>query len=149
MKYRQTVYLRVILLLLCGSAHAGATDLLKEDWDEALDRAAREGKHLYVAFLGDGWSLACSRFQEGILNTSAFRDFVADQLVYCPILARRTPKLTKDEIARLQALVIHFDVKTYPSVLLIAPDGTEILRHGYRNESIAEYLKLLDAVIGP
>jgi hypothetical protein len=124
-------------------------NLLETDWPVARQQAEVEGRHLYVAFLGEGWSMASDRFHQSILQSPEWEAFAGEQLVYCPVLARRKPKLSKDETAHLQALVIHFDVKAYPTLILLAPDGNEILRHGYREDSAEDYIDLLQAVLPP
>ncbi|MFO7724980.1 MAG: hypothetical protein R6V45_05465 [Oceanipulchritudo sp.] len=144
---------RLAIALFLASPYAGlhgeTIDLLREDWSSALAAAEEKGAHLYVAFIGEGWSVASDRFSSNILETGTFRDFARSNLVYCPVRARRSPKLAKDEIARLQSLVIHFDIKSYPTFLLIAPDGSEVLRHAYRPDSAEDYVDLLKAILPP
>ena len=118
-----------------------------EALEEAVSRAKTEGKHLYVAFLGEGWSLGCKRFKGTILESPSFKQFSDEHLVYLPVEARRKPKLTPDEVAVLQSWVIHFDVKAYPTLIIIAPDGEELLRHGYRDLTPEAYIDLLKSIL--
>lgn len=136
-----------LLASLLARASADPVDLLEQDWASATALAESSGKHLYVAFIGDGWSVSSGRFKDSILESPEFQSFAADRLIYCPVFARRVPGLDKAETARLQALVIHFDIKSYPTLLLIAPDGAEVLRHGYREEAPEAYLSLLRALL--
>lgn len=126
---------------------AGVEGIHPEALEEAVSRAKEEGKHLYVAFLGEGWSLGCKRFKSGILDSSHFKRFSSERLVYLPVEARRKPKLTPEEVAVLQSWVIHFDVKAYPTLILIAPDGEELLRHGYRDLGPEAYIDLLKNIL--
>lgn len=145
LRLTSALFLALPLALLRGDT----IDLLEEGWSTALATAETSGAHLYIAFLGPGWSVASDRFSGKVLETATFKDFARDNLVYCPVRARRSPKLSKDEIARLQAVVIHFDIKSYPTFLLLGPDGSEILRHGYRTDSAGEYIDLLKAILPP
>jgi len=115
--------------------------------EEARRQALEEGKYLYVAFLGEGWSVSCKRFQEHVLSDPAFEEFAAGHLVYFPVLARRKPPLSKEETAVLQSWVIHFDIKAYPTLILIAPDGQELLRHGYKDLDGPAYVDLLRSLL--
>ena len=126
---------------------ANAKGIHPEALEDAVSKAKEEGKHLYVAFLGEGWSLGCKRFKATILESSSFKQFSAEHLVYLPVEARRKPKLTPDEVAVLQSWVIHFDVKAYPTLILIAPDGEELLRHGYRDLTPEAYIDLLKNIL--
>lgn len=102
---------------------------------------------MLVAFLGEGWSVNCMRFKEAVLDTDAFREFAKERLVYFPVEARRKPKLSSEETAVLQSWVIHFDIRSYPTLILIAPDGQEILRHGYKDLGVEDYIRLLQAIL--
>ena len=136
-----------VLAAYCHGLPATEINLLEEDWAVATDQAQESGKYLFVAFLGDGWSMGSKRFEKAVLDTPEFGQFAMKHLIYCPVLARSMPKLGKRQTARLQSLVIHLDIKTYPTFILIAPDGTEVLRHGYRKETAREYTTLLEALL--
>ena len=148
MKKLRLKYL-LLLLVPLGLLKGESVNLLEEDWSTALNTAEASGAHLFLAFLGEDWSVASDRFSSNVLETQAFENFARDRLVYCPVRARRSPKLAKEETARLQSLVIHFDIKTYPTFLLIAPDGSEVFRHRYRDISAESYLNLLKAILPP
>lgn len=117
----------------------------------ALEKAVLESretqKYMLVAFLGEGWSVSCGKFKDRVLDTPLFREFAGENLVYFPVEARRKPKLTPGETAVLQSWVIHFDIKAYPTLILIAPDGQELLRHGYKDIHAEEYIDLLRAIL--
>lgn len=102
---------------------------------------------MFVAFLGEGWSVSSKKFKEAVLSEPAFKDFAERNLIYFPVEARRKPKLTSEETAVLQSWVIYFDIKSYPTLILIAPDGQELLRHGYRDLDASEYINLLEAIL--
>ena len=140
------------VLLLGGTAFLNADPappLTPSPLTEVMAEANRSRKPVLVAFLGPDWSLASRKFRGRVLQSEAFRRFAGPQILYWPVLARRQPKLKKQERARLQALVIHFDIKTYPTLLVLDPDGTERLRHGYREMSGEEYVRLLKALLPP
>lgn len=122
-------------------------DLLQADWDEVLQTAAAENKFLYLAFLGEDWSAAGKRFKQTVLETDAFRQFAEATLIYCGVAAKRPDRLEKSAAARLQALVIHFDIKSYPTLILVGPDGAEVIRHGFRDTTPEEYVGLLEALL--
>lgn len=121
--------------------------LITKPLADILKEARQTGQPIMVAFLGTGWSVASKRFRQNILQSGEFSDFIKDNLLYWPVHARRQPPLSKKERAVLQSLVIHFDIQSYPTFILLDPDGNERLRHGYRDFSAAEYCQLLQQVI--
>ena len=145
------VRLFLVLSALTVAAHNGGTapGLTPSPLEEVMLQARETGKPVLVAFLGPDWSVACRKFRQRVLESDAFAGFAEERLLYWPVFARRQPKLEKKERARLQALVIHFDIKTYPTSLLLDPDGSERLRHGYRDLDGGEYVRLLEALLPP
>jgi thioredoxin-related protein len=137
--------LAAAILVVTSPVVAG--ELVDQPLESALEQARSEGKHLYMAFLGEGWSLSSKRFKEVVLESTAFIEFAGEGLIYYPVEARRKPPLTKEETAVLQSLVIHFDIKSYPTFIIIAPDGNEVLRHAYKDLSAGAYIELLEAII--
>lgn len=119
----------------------------KEALAQATREARSENKHMLVAFLGEGWSVSSRRFKERVLATERFREFAQQNLVYFPVEARSKPKLSSEETAVLQSWVIHFNIKAYPTLILIAPDGEELLRHGYKDLDAETYIQLLKAIL--
>lgn len=143
-------FLLLLALVASAAVNARATpSLTPSPLEEVMLQARQTGKPVLVAFLGPDWSVACRNFQQRVLSSDAFTSFARERIHYWPVLARRQPKLEKEERARLQALVIHFDIKAYPTILLLDPDGTERLRHGYREISGKEYVRLLKALLPP
>jgi hypothetical protein len=139
---------RILLAgLLLGVMVNPVPALIDQPLEEILAKSQSEGKHLYVAFLGIDWSLSSKRFKERILESAEFKELARRRLLYFPVEARRKPALSKEETARLQSWVIHFDVKSYPTVILLAPDGEEVLRHTYRDIEALEYVKLLETIL--
>lgn len=114
---------------------------------KAAEKARVENKYILAAFLGDGWSVSSGKFKSQVLETSVFREFADNDLVYFPVEARRRPKLSSAETAVLQSWVINFDIKSYPTFILLAPDGQELLRHGYKDIDPMEYVDLLRAAL--
>lgn len=143
--------LRCVLLACLGwvPLFGEWTNLLETDLDLVFEQAASERKSIYIAFLGKDWSVASDRFEETVLKDSGFLRFAGEHFLLCVVQGTVRPKLPKLVQARLQALVIHFEIKAYPTFLLLAPDGVEILRHGYREIEATEYIHLLRAILPP
>ena len=140
-------FARVVSVCLLAACPLVAGPLLEQSLDEAIGQARDEGKHVYIAFIGEDWSLSSKRFKESILDSTAFRAFTEKELVYFPVETRRKPPMTKEETAVLQALVIHFDVKSYPTIIILGPDGGEVLRHTFKDMEPPAYVALLETIL--
>lgn len=145
-RFRAAVLIGTVAFF-CVNPGAASSEITEDRLEAARQAALNEGKHLYVVFLGTGWSVSSQRFSETILESADFKEFARDHLVLLRVDARRKPKLSPEETAVLQSWVIHFDIKAYPTVILLAPDGQELLRHGYREVEARAYVDLLRAIL--
>jgi len=146
---KSALWVIVLALWSLSPVYGAVTNLLDSKLEDLLKQAALEQKPVLIAFIGRGWSVASDRFEQRVLKDEAFVEFSRNHLLLGEIHGRAHPKLPKKIQARLQALVIHFDVKAYPTFILLAPDGTEVLRHGYRDITGEQYADLLRAVLSP
>lgn len=137
----------VLLLTAVLDAPAQQIDLLESSWENVIEVAAESKRHILVAFLGEDWSVASERFRSNIFESTAFREFADERLVFCPVDAHRMASRAKTRAAKLQSLVIHFEIKAYPTIILLAPTGEELLRHGFRDDSPERYTALLEAIL--
>lgn len=132
-------------LLLCGVAGQAAV-VWQEDFEAARQQAALTGKPLYLAFLGSDWSVASRDWQERVLEAEVFQTFADAHLVLFRLDAIRDSR-DKARMARQQALVIAFDIESYPTLILLDADGEERLRHGRLDLEAAVYVESLRTLL--
>lgn len=135
-----------LLLAICLNPCMHA-ELSEDAVDNAMKEALTEGKHLLVAFLGTGWSMSSDRMNRKIFQDPSFKDYAANELIVLLLEARRKPPLSKEETKIFHEWVTQFDIMSYPTVILLAPDGQEVFRHGYRELDANAYVELLSNVI--
>lgn len=102
-----------------------------EDFAQAQDIARALKRPLLVDFTGSDWCGWCTRLKEEVFSTPTFtayaqRHFVLVQLDF--------PRLKEQPAALRQqnaALARHYEIQSFPTVLLLHPDGTPLQRMGY------------------
>lgn len=141
-------FLALLLPVVCGLASVQA-EIKETALEEALAKSSSEGKHLLVAFLGTGWSMSSKRIQQNILEDPKFLEYAEKELVVLALEARRKPAMTKEETKIFHTWVTRFNVMTYPTLILLAPDEQEVFRHGYKELDAETYVDLLRNIIPP
>jgi len=96
---------------------AGADLVWEEDWQQAFARAATEHRMVVAAFRAD-WCIWCHRMEQGTFTEPEVTTLLADHAV---MLRLDIDHNGSDQVAPN-------DVRTLPTVIAFAPDGTELGR---------------------
>lgn len=145
-----------LLALILAPATARADEPPQLEWltdlAAAKARATTEHKPLLVLFTGRTWCPPCLALHEEVLGTADFaalaRDHVLVELDYPAVEERTSAKIATDlTLARRMALKRQHAVAAFPTIVILAPDGTEQTRRvGYtRGLGPRRYLALLAA----
>lgn len=114
-------HLACTLFLVTASA-ATATTFSDLPFDQARDQAARDHKVLLVDFY-TSWCPPCKKLDETTWPDTAASKLLTEKTIPLRLDAEQQP-----------ALAARYQVDTFPTVLLLRPDGTEIDRlTGYRD----------------
>ena len=119
------------------------------DYQEALTVAEQTGRPILTVFTGSDWCVHCKTLEQNVLHTSTFQDWAADRVV---LLMIDLPQqgITQETRQSRSRVCIKYGVRTFPSVLLIAADGSRITgQSGYGGQSAASWVAALDGHVQP
>lgn len=137
--------LRLILSLL--AAGACITGALAKNWEtdftKATAEAKRTGRYLLMDFTGSDWCPGCIRLDREVFETQAFKEYARKNLVCVVVDFPKTFPQPVDLQVRNAELQEKFGVQGYPTVLLLSPDGEEVVQTGYRRGGAAAYIEYL------
>lgn len=149
--------MRMLALALMATgliSMARAATTWGHDLPAALEQAQAEGRYVLVAFLGLDWSVSSKQWWRDIAESPQFQAFAEQRLVL--VLADGTAR-KRDEDRKVDtalteahwALVKQLDIKSYPTIVLLAPDGAVMLRHGSTATDAAAYVQALSTLLVP
>lgn len=114
------------------------------NFEEASMKAKKEKKDLLLFFTGSDWCGWCHKLENEALDTTDFSDAVGDRFIFVVVdFPLRTP-LDATLTAQNKELQRKFDVKGFPTVILLDENGALIGSTGYKpggGNSYAEHLK--------
>lgn len=101
---------------------AAATDGWMTDLPAALQKARQENKLVLVDFTGSDWCGACIVLRRTVLDTASFRQYAADKFVLMEVdLPRR--QIDSKLKATNEAIVARYHVTSYPTIMVLNPQG--------------------------
>ena len=132
------------------TAEAAVDKMWMQDFPAAQVRAKDEKKRLFVDFTGSDWCPPCIALHEKVLSTTAFLNFTKDHFVLVTVDFPQN-KIQPDNLAQANRILAReFRVDSFPTVLILDANGTEVHRvNGYNGASSADYLKALKMNLNP
>ncbi len=133
---------------LAGMLVAAASAVANEGWltsyEEAMEAAREQEKPVLTIFTGSDWCPHCRTLEEKVLDTETFRAWAEGRIV---LLMIDLPQqgISAEERARRSRVCITYGVRTFPSAVLIGPDGTRITSQaGYTGQPADDWVAALD-----
>ena len=151
-----TVAVLSAALALGGLAHKGsaAESLWQTDFKAAQAKAKQEKKYMLVDFTGSDWCIWCVRLHNEVFDKEEFKSGAPKQYVLVE-LDFPNEKEQSDELKKQnKELAKQYEVKGFPTVLVMDADGQVVARTGYRPggpekylDKLAEFSKLYENVL--
>ena len=118
--------------------------LALENWltsyDEAMAKAQQSGRPVLTVFTGSDWCPHSKTLENNVLDTDLFRAWAEPNVV---LLMIDLPQEGISQAVRSERsqVCLKYGVRTFPSVLLIGPDGSKIaLQAGYTGQSAENWV---------
>ncbi len=115
---------------------------------EALAKAKKENKHVFVDFTGSDWCPPCKALDRNVLTKDAFLDYAKQNLVLVVLDFPRSKPQSASLRRANQALAQQYRVEGYPTVILMDGAGKVLHREsGYSGTGPAAYVANLKTKI--
>lgn len=121
---KKSFLLATLLLGAIVTARAELTWLT--DPAAAQEQAAKENKTVLVNFTGSDWCGFCIKLKKEVFNTKDFESFANQNLVLVEIDFPRKGNQTDEQKAANKALAKKYDVRGYPTILVLNKDGKKL-----------------------
>jgi thioredoxin-related protein len=117
---------------------------------EAGQKAAAEAKkHVMVEFTGSDWCPPCMKMHKEIFSQEAFVKAASEKYILVKLDFPNKKELPEGEREKNEAAAKKFDVKGFPTVLLLDAEGKEVDRKvGYGGDGMEGFLKWLMSKAG-
>lgn len=143
-KYFATSILIVIAMLYCSKTEAAnwETDFVKASLD-----ARASGKYMLLDFSGSDWCGWCIRLEKEVFSQDAFKDYAKENLVSVLVDFPRAKNQSKELIQQNLELVRKYEIKGYPTIIVLSPNGEPVAKTGYLQGGPWEYVRHLKKII--
>lgn len=114
------------------------------DVSQAIEKSKESGKPIFAFFTGKEWCSWCKKLERQILSKEGFKNYAKDNLVLLELdfpRGRRNLPQKQIELAR------KFNIKGYPTVILMDSFTNKIATTGYEAMSPEQYIDHVKALL--
>lgn len=127
-----------------GLVSAYANGNWKTNFETALAEAKNQNRSVLVNFTGSDWCGWCIKLDKEVFSQDAFKQFADDELVLVKIDFPRKKQQSAEVIDQNERLLKQYNVRGFPTILLLSPEGKLIGKTGYEAggaEAYVEHIK--------
>lgn len=143
------LFLTLFLFLGVSSAYADSGSKIHwtTNYEQAVQQAKSSGKPILLFFTGSDWCGWCHKLENEALNTPEFADLVGDKFI--PVFVDfplKTP-LDPQTAAQNKELQKRFDIRGYPTIIILDPEQRQLGSTGYRPGGAKPYADHLQKIV--
>ena len=136
-----------VILLGCMSTLTYASDGWLTDYEQAKKMSAEKGVPILADFSGSDWCMWCVRLDKEVFNQSEFKEYAKKNLVLLMVDFPQRKKLPDQVTKQNRELAQKYEIRGFPTVLLLDKNGKQIGKTGYRQGGPQGYIKHLSELI--
>ena len=114
------------------------------DVSQAIEKSKASGKPIFAFFTGKEWCSWCKKLERQVLSKEGFINYAKENLVLLELdfpRGRRNLPQKQIELAR------KFNIKGYPTVILMDSSTNKIAKTGYESMSPEQYVDHVKALL--
>jgi protein disulfide-isomerase len=127
--------MKKLLLTTIAALSLGALTVQASDWQTDLPKAQAqakaENKTVLINFTGSDWCGWCIKLHKEVFSQPEFAEYAKKNLVLVEADFPDKKKLSAEQKKANDALAKKYDIKGYPTIILLDKDGKKVGETGY------------------
>ena len=97
----------------------------------SAELAKQNHRLLLLAFLGTDWSISSLKLDRQVFDQAEFTDNSKYNFLLCKLHFYQTQERAPEVVRQNEELAIKYNIREFPTVVVLSPDGKELGRLGY------------------
>jgi protein disulfide-isomerase len=136
----------VLVLMVASGMKVEAADW-ETDFTKASTNASKSGLYMLLDFSGSDWCGWCVKLDEEVFSKAEFKKYAKENLVCVLVDFPRQKKQDKKLKEQNAQLAGKYEVKGFPSIIVLSPTGELVGRTGYQEGGPKKYVESLKKMI--
>jgi thioredoxin-related protein len=116
-------------------------------WKNAAAQASAAQRPILADFTGSDWCAWCNKLKHEVFDTPEFAAWAKNSVVLMEVDFPQNRPVSDEQKKENQGLAERYQVDGFPTVLLLASNGTEIGRLGYQDGGPKAWIAAAEAII--
>ncbi|MBN2790008.1 MAG: thioredoxin family protein [Candidatus Delongbacteria bacterium] len=117
-------------------------------YSAAVSKAKKSGKKLLLDFTGSDWCGWCIKLDNEVFSKKDFQNYADKNLILVKLDFPRSIKQSNELKKQNKSLARKFDIRGYPTIILLDNNEKLLGKTGYQKGGAAKYVKHLKGIIG-
>jgi thioredoxin-related protein len=113
----------------------------------AKKRASAEKKPMLLDFTGSDWCGWCIKLKKEVFDTPEFQQYAKEKLILVEVDFPRSKQLPKKEKEQNEQLSKEYQVRGFPTIILLSSKGTKVAQTGYQEGGPGKYIEHLKGLL--
>jgi thioredoxin-related protein len=101
------------------------------NFTRSAELAKQKNRPLLLAFLGTDWSISSLKLDREVFDKAEFTDNSKYNFLLCKLHFYQTQERAPEVVRQNEELAAKYDIREFPTVVVLSPDGRELGRVGY------------------
>lgn len=133
----------ILLFVLTLGVHAEGSWMT--DFEAAKKKAKEENKKVLMLFTGSDWCAYCIKWEKEVFKKPEFAERARDYVLLMVDFPEEKP-LPKEQQKANDALLDKFNIKMYPTVLVLNSKGKKVGKFNFMEGGIEPFFAKLNAI---
>ncbi len=133
----------LFFLVLTGCSKKGDNLNWKTDLNDAITIAKKENKFVLINFTGSDWCQWCKKLSDEVFSQKEFEEFAQKNLVLVKIDFPQNIQQSNSTKYYNQQRASMYGVEGFPTIILLDKNGQGILKTGYMEGGVENYIQQL------
>lgn len=131
----------------CGGDGSGDNLTWETNLETAINKAKQENKAVLVNFTGSDWCVWCQRLTDEVFSQGEFENYAEEKLILVKLDFPRELEQTQATKLYNNGLAQRYNVKGFPTIILLNSAGVTIAQTGYQPGGAANYVTHLESYL--
>lgn len=114
---------------------------------EALDQAQEADKPILALFTGSDWCAPCIQQESRVFDTEEFQQWAPENVVLLKLDYPRQKEQSEEMEEHHQNLLEHFQVRGFPTMVVLTPGGQETERFNYTGSDAEGWIERVEPMV--
>ena len=144
---KRLVLLFTLIFIMVSLSAVEKSNTWFEDFDTALAESKKLNRPILINFTGSDWCMWCHKLEDEVFEQPDFVEYASKNLILFMADFPKNKELSEEITKQNRGLLQKYDIKGFPTILLIDSEEKVLGTTGYREIGVKQYINHLNELL--